>query len=79
MDDVISDLDEAKKITSLFNDYYRIHLGYTHNFYNNKTALLQGRLNEWKTMFNEVFAENIRLIFNNLPIIYCMMWLRLEI
>ena len=37
--DVITGIRDANKITSLFNNYYRIHLGYTHNFYQNKTEI----------------------------------------
>ena len=54
-EEVISSIKEKKKITLLFNDYHRLHQGYTHNFYMYKSNLFRERAYEWKTTFNSIF------------------------
>ena len=51
----ISHLPNSKNIALLFNNYYRLHQGYTHNYYNDKLDLFQKRIDEWHKLFNEIF------------------------
>jgi hypothetical protein len=52
---VISCLENCDEIALLFNNYYRIHMNYKHNFYIDKLELLQQNLDSWKATFNKNF------------------------
>ena len=52
---VLTDLKDGKKITDLFNNYFRLHQGYKYNFYKNKIELFQQRVDKWKDDFLDVF------------------------
>ena len=54
-EDSISQLPNSKEIVKLFNDYYRLHQGYTQNFYRDKKDLFQRRIDEWHGLFNKIF------------------------
>jgi len=54
----LSSLSDGQKIAALFNDYYRLHFGYCHNFYFEKTDLLQQRMYQWKKDFNFLFEKS---------------------
>ena len=47
--------DDHIDITKLLRDFYRIHMGITHNFYISNLALLKPRVAEWQERFNKVF------------------------
>jgi hypothetical protein len=52
-------IKDAENIVWLFNNFYRLNIGYTHNFYKDKISLFQKRVDEWKDKFNQVFeAKN---------------------
>ena len=48
-------LEHSAEIGQLFNNWWRIHVGYTHNFYIDKTTLLQERIDQWLTTFKKCF------------------------
>ena len=54
--EVLSGISNSVEITKLFNDYFKLHTGYINNYYLNKTELFQKRADEWKLLFNKVFA-----------------------
>ena len=56
---------ESECIANVFNNYFRLHLGYCHNFYRENSELFQVRVNAWKKLFNEVFEKK-----NNTPYIH---------
>ena len=59
-------LKKAVMISQCFNDWFRIHKGYTHNFYRFKLDLLQDRLNSWRKLFNKIFPnKNFTVYMHN--------------
>ncbi len=56
-------IKEGKTLTSLFNDYFRLHKGYITNFYENKPELFQERVNKWTDMFNSIFHGKLTTVY----------------
>lgn len=61
--EVISGLKNNEEIARLFNNYYRINQGYTHNFYINKIELFQKRVEEWQKLFNRNFHTKYNTVY----------------
>ena len=48
---------KSEKYANLLNDYWRIHIGYTKNFYIDKTNLFRIRVDKWKNDFRDLFHD----------------------
>jgi hypothetical protein len=55
--EVFSKSKNAEKMAKLLNDYWRIHIGYTKNFYLTKTDLLRTRTENWQKDFQSIFHD----------------------
>ena len=63
---VLSGLKNGEIISQCFNNWFRIHIGYTHNFYRHNTDLLQERLNSWRKLYLKVFpSKNFTVYMHN--------------
>jgi hypothetical protein len=61
--EAISGLKNNEEIARLFNNYYRIKQGYTHNYYINKIELFHKRVDEWQKLFNKNFHSKNNTIY----------------
>ena len=57
VDKLFPTIEKSAKIGQLFNNWWRIHMGYTHNFYIDKTELLHERVEDWLSTFKECFHD----------------------
>jgi len=65
--EAFSSLKNGHKIAKLLNDYWRIHMGYTKNFYIDKTDLLRLRIQKWKEDFQTIFnGKDFTVYMHNL-------------
>ena len=55
--EVFSKSKNAEKMAKLLNNYWRIHVGYTKNFYLTKTDLLRNRTENWQKEFQSIFHD----------------------
>ena len=56
-------LEHAAEIGQIFNNWWRINMGYTHNFYIDKTELLQRRIDEWLSTYERVFHNKECIVY----------------
>ena len=50
-----SSIKRHSDLSTLLTDFYRIHMGVTHNFYISNLHLLQPRVEDWQARFSRVF------------------------
>ena len=56
-------LERATEIGQIFNNWWRIHMGYTHNYYIDKTQLLQKRIGEMLATCSSVFQDKECIVY----------------